>query len=85
MYGRLQGLYITKDRGVEDIIIFADSLLIIQYLKNENSLKDNSLAMVLQRIRSIVVLFHSRRFYHILRNNNVDVDLGNTMWKLIRK
>ena len=47
MYGLLQGLCISRDKGTKHSIILLDSLLIIHYLVKENTLKDNSMGSVL--------------------------------------
>ena len=73
MYGFLQGLHIAKDKGIKYIIILRDLLITIHYLIKKGNPKNNSLALVLQRIRGMVESFHSKESYHILRNN-MDVD-----------
>lgn len=75
MCGLFQGLCIAKDKGIKDIIILGDSLITISYLTNEGNSKDNYLSQILHRIRGLAKFFHSRDFYHILRINNVEIDL----------
>jgi len=44
MCGLLQGLYIAKGKGVEDLIMLGDSLITIHHMNPNNLPKDNSLA-----------------------------------------
>jgi len=60
MYGLIQGLCIVRDKGIKGIIILIYSLIIVHYLIKEGNPKDNSLALVLQRIRGLLEFFHSK-------------------------
>jgi len=57
MYGLFQGLCIGKDKGITHIVILGDSLVLIQYLIKKISPRDNSLAQVLGRIKSLLDSF----------------------------
>jgi len=75
IYGILQGLIIAKDRVVGDIIILGYPMITIQYIIKGNRPKENHLSRSLQRIRTLMENFHSRNFFHIIRSNNMEVDM----------
>lgn len=75
MYGLLQGLCITKDKCIQDIIVLGDLLVTIQYLLKEGSPKDNFLALVPHIIRDLITSFHYKGLFHILIIKNMDVDM----------
>jgi len=75
MYGLFQGLRIAKGKGIKDIILLWDTLITIQNLIKDGIPKDNSLALVLQRIKGLMKIFHSKELYHVLRIHNAEVDI----------
>lgn len=74
LYGLLQGLNIAKYKGIKDIIILEDSLIIILYLSKPRNPNDNSLSQILTQIFFLANSFISKEYYHILIGNNLEVD-----------
>ena len=65
-YGLLQGLKQLKDKGVDEVMIFGDSRLIIQAMNGASQCRNIRLDMLLKRIKSISKLFRQIVFFHIL-------------------
>ena len=75
-YGLWQGLLQLKEKGVGEVIVFGDSRLIIQSLNEGNRGKNDRIARMIKRIRSMVNTFRKINIFHILWNLNVLADLA---------
>ena len=73
-YGLWQGLKQLKNKGVEEVMVFGDSRLIIQELNGGSRSKKEQLARLIRRIRYKANSFRIIKFFHILRNLNVLAD-----------
>ena len=73
-YGLWQGLKQLKNKGVEEVMVFGDSRLIIQELNGGSRSKKERIARLIRRIRYKANLFRKIKFFHILRNLNVLAD-----------
>ena len=75
-YGLWQGLKQLQEKGVEDVMVFGDSRLVIQALNGGGRGKNECTARLINRIRSNARLFRKVTFYHILRELNVLADIA---------
>ena len=75
-YGLRQGLIQLKEKGVGEVIVFGDSRLIIQALDEGNRSKNDHIARMIKRIRTMVKSFRKINIFHILRNLNVLADVA---------
>ena len=75
-YGLWQGLKQLKKKGVEEVMVFGDSRLIIHALNGGSQCKNERLARLINRIKSNTKLFRRIIFFHILRELNTMVDLA---------
>ena len=75
-YGLLQGLKQLKEKGVDEVMVFGDSMLIIQALNGGRRGKNERTARLIQRIRSKAKMFWKVKFFYILRELNVLADLA---------
>ena len=75
-YGLWQGLKQLQNKGVEEVMVFGDSRLIIQALNGGRKGKNERPVRLIKRIRSKVKMFRKVQFFHILRELNVLADLA---------
>ena len=75
-YGLWQGLKILWKNGVDEVMVFGDSKLLIQALNGGCKGKNERNERLINRIRDKAKLFRSIKFYHILRELNVMADLA---------
>ena len=75
-YGLWQGIKLLRKNGVDEVLVFGDSRLLIQALNGGCRGKNERNARLINRIRSKAKLFKSIKFYHILREVNVLADLA---------
>ena len=75
-YGLWQGLIQLKEKGVGEVIVFGDPRLIIQALDEGNKSKNDRIARMIKRIRTMVKSFRKINIFHILRNLNVLADVA---------
>ena len=73
-YGLWQGLKQLKDKGVDEVMVFGDSKLIIQELNGGSRGKKERIARLIRRIRYKANSFRKIKYFHILRNLNVLAD-----------
>ena len=74
VYGLWQGLKQLQGKGVEEVLVFGDSRVIIQALNGGRRDKNGRIARMINRIRSKAKIFKKIKFYHILRGLNVLAD-----------
>ena len=75
-YGLWQGLKQLKEKGMDEVMVFGDSRLIIQELNGGSRGKNEHIVRLIKRIRSKANSFRNIKFFHILRNLNVLADLA---------
>ena len=75
-YGLWQGLKQLKEKGVDEVMVFGDSRLIIQALNGGRRGKNERTSRLIKRIRSKAKTFRKVKFFHILRELNVLADLA---------
>ena len=75
-YGLWQGLKQLQKKGVEDVMVFGDSILVIQALNGGGRGKNECTVRLINRIRTKARLFRKATFYHILREMNVLADIA---------
>ena len=74
VYRLWQGLKQLQGKGVEEVLVFGDSRVIIQALNGGRRDKTGRIARMINRIRSKAKFFKKIKFYHILRGLNVLAD-----------
>ena len=72
--GLLQGLRIACSKGINSLVVFGDSRMLIQALINQKRPSQLKLALIYQKIRHLSQSFHSISFYHILWGLNYLAD-----------
>ena len=65
----------AKNLGIKDLVVVGDSQSIIQCLVNGVDPKDIRFARLIKRITAISKTLQKVTFFHVLRNNNKEVDL----------
>ena len=75
-YGIWQGLKQLQKKGVDGVMVFGDSRVIIQALNGGRRGKNERTARLINRIKSNVKLFRRIIFFHILRELNTMADLA---------
>ena len=75
-YGLWQGLKQLKKKGVDEVMVFGDSKLIIHALNGGSQGKNERIARLINRIRSKAKMFRRLIFFHILRELNAMADLA---------
>ena len=75
-YGLWQGLKQLKKKGVEEVMVFGDSRLIIQALNGGRRGKNERTERMINRIKSMAKMFRKIEFFHILRELNVLADIA---------
>ena len=75
-YGLWKGLKLLRKNGVDEVLVFGDSMLLIQVLNGGRKGKNERNVRLINRIRFKAKLFKSIKFYHILRELNVLADLA---------
>ena len=74
-YGLWQGLKQLQKKGVDEVMVFGNSRVIIQALNGGRRGKNGRTTRLINKIRSKVKMFKKIKFYHILRGLNVLADL----------
>ena len=75
-YGLWKGLKQLQKKGVDEVMVFGNSRVIIQALNGGRRGKNGRIARLINIIRSKVKTFKKIKFYHILRGLNVLADLA---------
>ena len=75
-YGLWKGLKQLQKKGVDEVMVFGDSRLIIQALNGGRRGKNERIERMTNRIRSVVKMFRKIEFFHILRELNVLADIA---------
>eukprot|EP00253_Pinus_taeda_P006085 PITA_06085 len=70
-----QGLKLLLNLEIKEANIFGDSQLIIKIMVTNSSPRDLRLARLISRIRNVRKLFQNLKYFHVLRDNNKEVDL----------
>lgn len=70
----IQGLLLSKEDNIEDLVALEDSHLAIQHFVHESILKDCKLWIIIDRIRNLKLAISSIKFFHVLRMNYFPID-----------
>ena len=70
-YDIWQGIKQLQKKGVEEVMVFGDSRLIIQAMNGGRKGKNERTARLIKRIQSKIKMFRKVHFFHILREINV--------------
>ena len=76
-YGLWQGLKQLQKKGVDEVMVFGDSKVIIQALNGGRRGKNERTARLINIIRSKAKTFKKVNFFHILRGLNILADLAS--------
>ena len=80
-----QGLIQAKNMGINDLIVFGDSRIIIQALNQSSRISNLQLRQTLNRIQRIILTFKQVEIYHILRKLNSAADTAANDGVLLSK
>ena len=70
----LQGLKILQKTRIKEVKIIGDSQTLIKMLVENSRPKDLWLTRLMTRIKKLASSFQKLSFFHVLRNNNKEVD-----------
>ena len=73
-YGLWQGIKSLQKEGVEEVMVFGDSRLVIQAMNGGGSGKNEGIARLIKRIKTKARRFKKVTFHHILRELNDRAD-----------
>ena len=73
-YGLWQGIKQLQKEGVEEVMVFGDSRLVIQAMNGGGSDKNEGIARLIKRIKAKARRFKKVTFHHILRELNDRAD-----------
>ena len=73
-YGLWQGVKQLQKEGVEEVMVFGDSRLVIQAMNGDGSGKNEGTARLINRIKTKARWFKKITFHHILRELNAQAD-----------
>ena len=80
-----QGLIQAKNMGINDLIVFGDSRIIIQALNQSSRISNLQLRQTLNRIQRTILTFKQVEIYHILRKLNSAPDIAANEGVLLSK
>jgi ribonuclease HI len=80
-----QGIFQLKSLGINDVLVFEDSRMIINSINSHSLPQNMRLRHLLQKINNLISFFHKIEFFHILRDLNSEVDRAANKATLMRK
>ena len=69
-----QGLRIAKNQGITELTVLGDSRIIIQAMNKNLIPNQMHLKRLIHKIKVLALTFSKIKFFHVLRENNKDVD-----------
>ena len=72
--GLFLGLSVAQNKGIKDMQILGDSMLIIKHMNYNSATQNINLNQIIKRSLGIIPLFDRVNFFHILRSKNKDAD-----------
>lgn len=82
----LEGLKAARNRGVQDVVLFSDSELLIRQLTGQYKVKSSTLLPLYEACRALLAGFERWRLQHIPREKNAAADqLANEAMDLRRE
>ena len=71
----LHGLCLAVSLGIKRLLIYGDSLLVVQQVKKERDIKKETIDAYVAEIRKLENKFSGLEIHHIVRENNVAADI----------
>jgi ribonuclease HI len=78
--GLILGLQKCLEKGIKNVVVKGDSLLVIRQMKGEYKVKALTLLPLYQKAKELVTLFKSISFEHVYRENNKRADELSNMF-----
>ena len=84
-YSLWQGLKQLENLGVDKVMVFGGSRIIIQAMNVHSQIKNLKLDRLIERIKTLTCSFWTIKFYHVLRalNQKVPIESTKTIFMLI--
>jgi len=79
--GLILGLQKCLEKGIKNVVVKGDSLLVIQQIKGKYKVKALTLLPLYQQVKELVALFESSSFEHVYRKNNKRADELSNMFE----
>lgn len=73
-YGFLLGLSLAKKRGIKEMKMLGDSMLIINHMRYSSAAQNIMLNQIIKFSQGMISLFDHVTFFHILRGNNQEAN-----------
>ncbi len=70
----LSGIARAKKEGVQDLVCYLDSELVVKQVRGEYRVKNEELKILLGEIKKLLPVFASISFHHVPRNKNKIAD-----------
>jgi ribonuclease HI len=71
----LQGLRLAVSLGIKRLLIYGDSLLVVQQVNKEWDINKDTMDAYVAEIRKLENKFSGLEIYHVIRDNNVGADM----------
>jgi ribonuclease HI len=74
----LHGLRLAVSLGIKRLLVYSDSLLVVQQVNKEWDVNKDTTVVYVMKIRKLENKFSGLEIYHVIRDNNVGVDVELT-------
>jgi hypothetical protein len=71
----LHGLHLTISLGIKRLLIYGDSLLVVQQVNKEWNINTDTMDAYVTKIRKIENKFSGLEIHHVIHDNNVGADV----------
>jgi ribonuclease HI len=71
----LHGLRLTLSLGIKRLLIYGDSLLVVQQVNKEWDINKDTMDAYVMEIRKLKKKFSRLKIHHVIRDNNVGADV----------
>jgi ribonuclease HI len=71
----LHGLRLAISLGIKRLLVYGDSLLVIQQVNKEWDCNKETIDAYVQEVRKLENKFSGLEIHHVIREHNVDVDI----------
>jgi ribonuclease HI len=71
----LHGLHLAISLGIKRLLVYGDSLLVVQQVNNEWDINKDTMDAYVMEIRKLEKKFSGLEIHHVVRDNNVGADV----------
>jgi ribonuclease HI len=71
----LHGLHLAISLGIKRLLVYGDSLLVVQQVNNEWDINKDTMDAYVMEIRKLEKKFSGMEIHHVVRDNNVGADV----------